>query len=79
VAQNNPDEANGLPGDADDTDLVTTVEGPSGTAEVYEVFRKASGGDMVFAYEVRFRDGAETFQSLGEAYATAGQRVGVRT
>ena len=67
------------PGPDEDTDLVTTVEGPYGKAEVYEVIDQASSGDMRFVYQVRFQGGAETYQSLGEAYASAGERVGART
>jgi hypothetical protein len=59
-------------------ELVTTVEGPLGTAEVHEVSQPAADGDVRYQYQVRFGGKAETFQTLGEASAVAGERAGVR-
>lgn len=54
---------------------VATVEGPKGTAEIFELWKPGES----MAYEVRFQGGTETYRSLGEAYIEAGDRTGVKT
>lgn len=53
---------------------VAVVEGPKGTAEIYEIMV-----DRTTQYEVRCGDKKETYKSLGEAYIEAGQMVGTKT
>ena len=54
---------------------VAVVEGPKGTAEIYEV----NTDGRTTQYEVRCADRKEVFKSLGEAYIEAGQMVGTKT
>lgn len=54
---------------------VATVEGPNGTAEIFELWRPGEA----MAYEVRFKSATETYKSLGEAYIEAGDRTGAKT
>ncbi len=55
--------------------LLTTVEGPGGTAELYE----SSDGGPQPSYEVDCGGQTHTFKSMGEAYITAGELVGTKT
>lgn len=54
---------------------VATVEGPKGTADIFELW---SGGKLV-EYEVRFEGKVEKCVNIGEAYIYAGEKVGVKT
>jgi hypothetical protein len=54
---------------------VTVVEGPNGTAEIFEV--KGSDGQPL--YEVSFKGKVERYVAIGEAYIMAGQKAGVKT
>jgi hypothetical protein len=75
-----PDDASAreLETPADDEELVTSVEGPYGTAEVHERSSPAADGDVRYEYQVRFGGNVETFRTLGEASAVAGERAGVK-
>ena len=55
--------------------LLTTVEGPKGTAELYE---STDGGPQP-TYEVVCGSETQSFKSMGEAYITAGVLVGTKT
>ena len=55
-------------------EIVTTVEGPKGTAVVVEV--PVTGGSGL-EYQVRFGGTSETYKSMGEAYITAKEKAGV--
>ena len=59
--------------------LVTTVEGPKGKAEIYEVSKPEPSGGQRFSYIVKFGSESEEIPSLGEAYITAGEKAGVKT
>ena len=58
---------------AEQASVVTTVEGPKGTAEVVEVFREGSNSPV---YEVRFGGKVSVFVSEGEASIEAMLAVG---
>jgi hypothetical protein len=53
---------------------VAVVEGPKGKAEIIEVIE--IGKPM--EYRVKIGDATETYKSLGEAYITAGEKVGTK-
>jgi hypothetical protein len=59
--------------------LVTTIEGPKGKAELYEVERHAPNGAIEVEYEVRVGDRVEKFAALGAAYIVAGEMTGTKT
>ena len=54
---------------------VEVVEGPNGTAEIFEDFES----NQAMQYTVLFNGQTETFMSLGEAYIEAGLKAGRRT
>ena len=54
---------------------VTVVEGPKGTAEIYELWSPGKAME----YEVRFQGKTVTYKSLGEAYIEAGELTGTKT
>ena len=64
--------------------LYASVEGPNGTAEIYEVTSEAEPGGMISVrpdsvwYEVRFKGQKQTFWQEGEAAATAHELAGVK-
>jgi hypothetical protein len=63
--------------------VLTTVEGPNGTAEIIEVIKPspkemALEGQLV-EYQVRFKGQTQTFLALGEAYVVAGELAGTPT
>ena len=60
-------------------ELVVTVEGPKGTAHVYEVPTNAGDGGMRLEYRVQFGRQTQQFLSLGEAYIVAGELSGTDT
>jgi hypothetical protein len=60
-------------------EVVATVEGPQGTAEIMEVPQIAGDGGQRLEYVVAFGGQNQTFPSLGEAYITAGELSGTET
>jgi hypothetical protein len=54
---------------------VAVVEGPKGTAEIYEIFNP--GQPLV--YQVKFGGKMIDYKSLGEAYVDAGTMTGTKT
>lgn len=60
-------------------EVVATVEGPRGTAEIVEVPQMAGDGGQRLEYVVAFGGQNQTFPSLGEAYITAGELSGADT
>ena len=56
-------------------EVIATVEGPDGTAQVVEV---SSAGGKSPVYEARFKGTSEAFPSMGEAYITAKEKAGVK-
>ena len=62
--------------------LYASVEGPNGTAEIYEMTPDADAGTSVRPdnvwYEVRFKGDKQTFWQEGEAAATAHELAGVK-
>lgn len=59
--------------------LVTTVEGPKGKAEIFEIAQPEPSGGQRFVYRVRFNSQEQECKALGEAYITAGELAGVKT
>jgi hypothetical protein len=55
--------------------IVTTVEGPNGTAEVIEIQNSSTSQTE---YQVRHKASVQTFKSMGEAYITAKELAGVK-
>jgi hypothetical protein len=60
-------------------EVVATVDGPNGSAEIFEVALKAGDGGQQLEYVVAFGGERHTFRSLGEAYITAGELSGSET
>ena len=61
-----------------------TVEGPEGTAEIYEILDEQyetvkERNSFEPVYEVAYRGKSETFSSEGEAITVAQQKVGARS
>jgi hypothetical protein len=56
---------------------LTVVEGPNGTAELFEVADE--GTTVATEYEVEFNGASHTFQTMGEAYIEAGALAGTPT
>jgi len=54
---------------------IAVVEGPKGTAEIYEI----EAGDRSVEYQVKCNGRTETYKSLGEAYIEAGEMAGTKT
>jgi hypothetical protein len=54
---------------------VAVVEGPRGSAEIFEIW---DGGRLI-EYRVRFADQVQTYENIGEAYIAAGEKVGRQT
>jgi hypothetical protein len=52
--------------------LVTSVEGPKGTAEVVEIVNPQT---HQAEYQVRYKGTVETYRSMGEAYITAKEKA----
>lgn len=57
-------------------ELVSSVEGPRGKAEIYEHVLMVAGGGQRFEYEVQCQGTSQRFLSLGEAYVTAKELAG---
>ena len=56
---------------------ITTVEGPNGTAELFEVAE--DGSAVATEYAVDFNGKTQTFMTMGEAYIEAGVQAGTPT
>ena len=54
---------------------VAVVDGPNGTAEIFEVWSKG----RLQEYKVKFGDQTESFTNIGEAYIEAGKKSGKPT
>ena len=59
--------------------LVASIEGPLGTAEIYEVTHTLETGALCVAYEVRAAEVVQKFEALGAAYIAAGELTGAKT
>jgi hypothetical protein len=57
--------------------LITTVEGPKGTAEIFEVTVPDTGPTIEVEYAVVFGTDRHGFPSLGEAHILANELVGL--
>ena len=60
-------------------ELVSSVEGPKGKADIYEIAKQVSGGGQQVEYEIRFQGTVQVCKALGEAYITAGELSGTPT
>lgn len=56
---------------------ITTVEGPNGKAELFEVAE--DGSAVATEYAVEFKGETHTFMTMGEAYIEAGVLAGSPT
>jgi hypothetical protein len=59
--------------------LVTTVEGPLGKADLYEIMSTRPNGTLMIEYEVRSGGDVQRFAALGAAYIVAGELTGSPT
>ena len=57
--------------------LITTVEGPKGTADIFEVVLPSTGKTIEVEYTVVFGQERQGFPSLGEAHLLANELTGV--
>jgi hypothetical protein len=57
--------------------LIATVEGPRGTAEIYEIEKPDTGQTIEVEYAVVFQGQRHGFPSMGEAHLLANELVGV--
>jgi len=57
-------------------ELVDTIEGAKGTAEILEIMRPVEGSGVEIEYAVVFSGQRTEFKSLGEAHALANQLTG---
>ena len=57
--------------------LITTVEGPRGTADIFEVVLPNTGKTIEVEYAVVFGQERKGFPSLGEAHLLANELTGV--
>jgi hypothetical protein len=78
MVQEDSGESEGRETSAKEEDLLTSLEGKFGTAEIFEIQQLTDDGDMRFEYQVRFGGEVETFKTLGEASLTAGDRAGIK-
>ena len=62
---------------ADEDTLITTVEGPKGSADIFEVVLPNTGKTIEVEYTVVFGEERKGFPSLGEAHLLANRLVGV--
>lgn len=62
-----------------ETTLLTTIEGPKGKAEIFEIVQPVESGGQRFEYEVRYNAESQVCKALGEAYIVAGELAGVKT
>ncbi len=54
---------------------VAVVEGPNGTAEIFEIWESG----RLLEYKVNFKGQTETSVNIGAAYILAGEKAGVKT
>jgi hypothetical protein len=53
---------------------VAVVEGPKGKAEIFEIWN----GGRLQEYQVKYEGATETCVNIGDAYITAGEKVGTK-
>ncbi len=58
--------------------LITSIEGPKGKADLFELAEEGSPSIAV-EYGVEFKGNLTKFMTLGEAYIEAGQAAGTPT
>jgi len=57
-------------------EIVDTIEGPSGSADILEIMRPVEGAGTEIEYAVVFAGNRTNFRSLGEAHILANQLTG---
>lgn len=57
-------------------EVVDTIEGPEGSADILEIMRPVEGAGTEIEYAVVFRGTRTDFRSLGEAHIRANQLTG---
>ena len=57
-------------------EIVDTIEGPGGSADILEIMRPVPGSGVEIEYVVVFGSQRSTFRSLGEAHILANQLTG---
>jgi hypothetical protein len=57
-------------------EVVDTIEGPKGSADIVEIMRPAAGNVVEIEYAVVFGSQRTGFRSLGEAHILANQLTG---
>ena len=57
-------------------EIVDTIEGPQGTADILEIMRPVSGAGTEIEYAVVYNGKRTDFRSLGEAHILANQLTG---
>ena len=57
-------------------EVVDTIEGPKGTADILEIMRPVEGSGVEVEYAVVFGGRRTDFRSLGEAHALANELTG---
>ena len=57
-------------------EVVDTIEGPGGSADILEIMRPVAGAGTEIEYAVLFAGNRTNFRSLGEAHVLANQLTG---
>lgn len=57
-------------------EIVDTIEGPKGSADILEIMRPVEGAGTEIEYSVVFNGERTDFRSLGEAHILANQVTG---
>ena len=57
-------------------EVVDTIEGPKGTADILEIMRPVEGSGVEIEYAVVYGGNRTEFRSLGEAHVLANQLTG---
>ena len=57
-------------------EVVDTIEGPAGSADILEIMRPVQGAGTEIEYAVVFKGNRTNFRSLGEAHILANQLTG---
>ena len=57
-------------------EIVDTIEGPGGSADILEIMRPVEGAGTEIEYAVMFKGNRTNFRSLGEAHVLANQLTG---
>lgn len=57
--------------------VVTSLEGPKGKAEIFEIVQPVAGGGQRFEYEVHSGGQQQRVLTLGEAYIIAKEIAGI--